>query len=1576
MGKGCRTFRSEEMNAVRKETIKRATIARVALLLSSCGILAAQSVTMSPSGYVAVPLGSATQFTATVTGLSSSAVTWSVPGSAAVNGAISPTGLYTAPATAPPNPPEVIATSVANTSVKATQFVYFLAPGPTLTRVAPNPIPVGTSTITITGAGFQKGAVIDYKAGSGSPIQAAATFVNSATLTAGVYFGSATTATIYAVNPGSAPSNSLAVPVGGAPATYALTVVNGTGSGSYAAGTVVNISANAAPSGQVFSSWSGATVASASSPATTITMPTANTTVTATYSTSPSSTYQLTVVDGTGSGSYAAGTVVSISANAAPTGEAFSSWSGATVASATSAATTITMPSANTTVTANYASPVTVAIQPSGYVAIPLGGTQQFTATVTGSSNTAVTWSVGGSAATNGVITAGGLYTGPATAPGNPPQVIATSVANPSFSASQSVYFLSPGPTVSQISPNPLPSGTTTFTVSGSGFQQGATVFASSGNSSSVQLVTTFVNAGALSASSYFNSGTTATFYVKNPGSSASNSVTVQVSGPPQYTLTVVNGSGSGSFTAGAQATIVANAAPAGQAFLNWSGAAVANANSATTTLSMPSANTTVTANFGTPPTTYALTVVSGAGSGNYAAGTVVNIAANTPAGQVFSDWTGAAVANASAASTTLTMPAAATTVTANFVALTYTLTVVNGSGSGTYAAGTPVPITANAAPTGEYFQAWTGPGLANANQPSTTVTMPAANATVTASFYTPTPVPFPVSAHPRLWLTPADVTRLQGWANPSNSVYEAWEGLVGAAIGNYQSAFPGAALTDKSPAPASPYPDLGDVQGYQGILSEENAMILAFQSLIDPSVSHQQAYAQAARNLIMYALGQAALGHQSNAPFRDPQFMTYNRASATGHEWPLVVDWIYNATDSAGAAILTPQDKAIIQQVFLMWSADEEGADTTGGDSPGVHGVYNSLALLPGNQPYRMSSNNYYLAHMRVLTMMSLALDPADDPPVNPQVAPSQNGNTERSYIQDATGAWLYQIWAMMGEPAAVAQAYGVPNNPTGAGFGLASGGLPPEGMLYGESFGYVLGGLLALQTSGFNDQSLSGPQIQMIGSPVWDRYVTGFLSSLTATAQIPASESYLGPVYQMAAYGDLLRNWVSPDFMRPFALLALLDQENGVTTHVNAARWFAVNALEGGAAALTQRISDPWTWGATSSVLYVLLLDPSAAPATDPRPNFPTLFYDAPAGRVVAHSDWTPNGTMFDYRASWVSINHQDGGSGEFGLFRKGEFLTTEMSNYDEGGNGNGSTVTYHNTLGLQNDCSNCSSVNWPQAGIDTSVWSNGGQWMENENAGDPATAMSSGSNYVFAASDLHNLYNRPHGEDYEVNGQWMVTSPIADITQATRSVLWLNNDYIVVYDRATSQDPNLYKKFNISMPSQPTITGNAAAATTPGGQELYVQTLLPANATSSAFDGAADLNPLADLAPMRYIYQVQDPSNPVDSRLLHVVQGADPGAPMTTAAYVQSSSGTAFDGAQFGANEVWFPVSASAPFGGTTLPAPAGVHTVIVTGLTPNTSYGVTIQTGGNGNAIAVSAGGAGATSDSAGVLLIAF
>jgi len=71
---------------------------------------------------------------------------------------------------------------------------------------------------------------------------------------------------------------------------------------------------------------------------------------------------------------------------------------------------------------------------------------------------------------------------------------------------------------------------------------------------------------------------------------------------PTTYAVTVVGGSGSNSYAPGATVTITANTPPSGQQFTNWTvnsgGATLSNANSTTTTFTMPSNTVTVTANF------------------------------------------------------------------------------------------------------------------------------------------------------------------------------------------------------------------------------------------------------------------------------------------------------------------------------------------------------------------------------------------------------------------------------------------------------------------------------------------------------------------------------------------------------------------------------------------------------------------------------------------------------------------------------------------------------------------------------------------------------------------------------------------------------------------------------------------------------------------------------------------------------------------------------------------------------------------------------------------------------------------
>jgi hypothetical protein len=106
-----------------------------------------------------------------------------------------------------------------------------------------------------------------------------------------------------------------------------------------------------------------------------------------------------------------------------------------------------------------------------------------FTANVTGTTNTAVTWTLSGAANGSGcsgtacgTINAGGLYSAPPSAPSpNSITVTATSVADLSQSASATVSITS-GPTIEQILPSSVMAGVAsdfTLAVNGAGFVAG-----------------------------------------------------------------------------------------------------------------------------------------------------------------------------------------------------------------------------------------------------------------------------------------------------------------------------------------------------------------------------------------------------------------------------------------------------------------------------------------------------------------------------------------------------------------------------------------------------------------------------------------------------------------------------------------------------------------------------------------------------------------------------------------------------------------------------------------------------------------------------------------------------------------------------------------------------------------------------------------------------------------------------------------------------------------------------------------------------------------------------------------------
>ena len=146
---------------------------------------------------------------------------------------------------------------------------------------------------------------------------------------------------------------------------------------------------------------------------------------------------------------------------------------------------------------------ISVAISPTT-ASVAACQTKQFTASVTGTTNTAVTWSVTG-APSNGTISAIGLYTAPAAVP-NPAQVTITAGSQADFSKSDSASVTVQSGLCVQIFPQ-------TVTLQANGMQQ----FSATVNGSSNQAVTWSVVGGSANGTITASGFYTAPAAVPNP---------------------------------------------------------------------------------------------------------------------------------------------------------------------------------------------------------------------------------------------------------------------------------------------------------------------------------------------------------------------------------------------------------------------------------------------------------------------------------------------------------------------------------------------------------------------------------------------------------------------------------------------------------------------------------------------------------------------------------------------------------------------------------------------------------------------------------------------------------------------------------------------------------------------------------------------------------------------------------------------------------------------------------------------------------------------------------------------------
>jgi hypothetical protein len=860
--------------------------------------------------------------------------------------------------------------------------------------------------------------------------------------------------------------------------------------------------------------------------------------------------------------------------------------------------------------------------------------------------------------------------------------------------------------------------------------------------------------------------------------------------------------------------------------------------------------------------------------------------------------------------------------------------------------------------------------GVKNATAATVTLTATSAadntkSATMVIKFV---PDPTPLTSHPRLLLTSSDIARLQGWAVSGNPFYANVLQSAANQAKTYADAHWSWTFNAGTGLPDGGWQDNGGT-GYVGDPTESFAELFAFMSMVDPSSqANRDGWGKRSRDMLMYVINNTVQG-TANSAFRYTSFSLSDRARYWGEAYGLVLDWLQCATNcgSSQASYLSVSDKSKIRTVYMMWGQLLVSSGTTNFTHPipiGSASSNRSLLLTNTRAGLYWTGNNYWNMQMRNQLLMGLAIDAADDPKVNGgnainYVDTGGNGNTLRAFAAYGVGSFLYQAYEMFEEPQIVASALGV----SASGLGLERGGNAPATLEYGpQTIGYIMESLLALHTSG-NDDPTTQPQLSLASSSAWTLFSQSILAQLSPQTFAGGGITQ-GPSHYLAGYGDMQRAWAHPiPFYQPLHARAIYNYDQGNASDLNIERYIIQNLLDGGSSAQFYWSKGTFDGGSGSysriPIEAFMVFDPTASAPTDPRVSgYPLDYYAAGEPRYAGRTDWTANASWFTYRCSWEMQDHQHQDCGMFEFYRKGEWITKARHGYPDDVTQYGLLSTDETqgfTIFNGNDTGNAAT---------TLLSGRGSQWETGTSSGDPTTIASYGPSYFYAQSDSTNLYNSTHYGTF------------TDVTHASRSILWLKPSIIVIYDRANSVSTGKFKRFNMATLVSPTVTGRSAAFATAGGQQVYIDGLLPTGNTASMTKKSLDpLVSIASLEPEANGYWLldQDIANPQVARYLHILQVVDAPGQRASDALVQSSAGTAFDGATVGTTCVMFITTPSqlGSFSSTAFTVPNTVVQYYVSGLTPNTDYQLTVTPSGTNFLVTVKKSGSTFT-DSAGVL----
>ena len=436
-------------------------------------------------------------------------------------------------------------------------------------------------------------------------------------------------------------------------------------------------------------------------------------------------------------------------------------------------------------------------------------------------------------------------------------------------------------------------------------------------------------------------------------------------------------------------------------------------------------------------------------------------------------------------------------------------------------------------------------------------------------------------------------------------------------------------------------------------------------------------------------------------------------------------------------------------------------------------------------------------------------------------------------------TGAMMAAIatggdWAEPGDTMDAQTIYDSLRTEWGADFGTAittgyiSGGQSYEGAEYGpQTLPMHLETAETIRTG-------TGEDVYAVVGDWPSRILDGLIHN---TSSLPAKTPFLSHVdgrnrYEPVPFADVLPGnqfHFTVDWIRTGVVLRALAVRNGLMTDAEKISYW-MNNFSG--------VSDTGNSSIAANFLWqVVGVDENV----DYRPAMPLQRKDQGLNIVHARDSFTsPTATWMYFTASPVNGAHAHGATGDFGINRKGYWLTKEWT----GWGANAAKGAVHNTPIYGNI--------WPQTGTTA--------------AGDASFSAydDSDSTYTYAKAEMENPFRCPPSSS---------CNPTQRVSTATRYWLYIRPSLVVIADTVSylSSQPSRY---TLHFRQEPTIDGNEITYVE-GDQQLTATVVTPASMGSRALDNSRGYLLDAVSAGSGNTYMFSDYNS--DSAGTHTFEGA---------------------------------------------------------------------------------------------------